>query len=57
LRGTEASGALGRTVEINTGNDLVQGVVQAVTRDEIPQILVNGRFYDWDHVTTVYDEF
>ena len=55
LRGTEASGALGRTVELNQEDQTVQGIVQAVTRDEMPQILVNGRFYNWDQVTTVYE--
>jgi flagellar basal-body rod modification protein FlgD len=57
LRSTEAAGALGRAVEVNTGNEFVQGVVQAVTRDETPQIMVNGRYYAWDNVTTVFEEF
>ncbi len=57
LKVTEASGALGRAVEINLDDYSVQGIVQAVTREEAPQILVNGRFYDWERVSTVYDEF
>ena len=57
LRVTEASGALGKAVELNLGDKLVQGVVKAVTREEMPQILVNGRYYDWEQVTTVYEEF
>jgi len=57
LRVTEASGALGKAVELNLEDETVQGVVRAVTREEMPQILVNGRFYDWDQVTTVYEEF
>ena len=52
---TEASGSLGKAVELSLGEETVQGVVQAVTRDEMPQVLVNGRFYDWDLVTTVYE--
>jgi flagellar basal-body rod modification protein FlgD len=56
LRGTEAAGALGKAVELNLEDETVQGVVQAVTRDEMPQILVNGRFYDWDQVTTVWEK-
>ena len=56
LRGTEASGSLGKTVEIGLEDETVQGVVHAVTRDDMPQILVNGRFYAWDQVTTVFDE-
>ena len=57
FRVTEASGALGRSVQINLEDETVQGVVRAVTRDEMPQILVNGRYYDWEQVTTVYEEF
>jgi flagellar basal-body rod modification protein FlgD len=57
LKVTEASGALGRAVEINLDDYTIQGIVQAVTREEAPQILVNGRFYDWERVSTVYDEF
>ena len=50
-----AQGALGRNVEIYSGDEVVQGLVQAVTRDEMPQILVNGRFYNWDQVSMVYE--
>ena len=56
LRVTEASGSLGKAVELNLEDETVQGVVRAVTRDEMPQILVNGKYYEWDHVTTVFDE-
>ena len=56
LKGAEASSALGKAVEINLEDRTVQGVVQAVTRDELPQILVNGRFYDWDQVNTVWEK-
>ena len=55
LRVTEASGALGKSVELSMEDETVQGVVQAVTRDEMPQILVSGRYYNWDQVTTVYE--
>ena len=57
LRVTEASGSLGKSVEINLEDNTIQGVVRAVTREEAPQILVNGRFYDWEQVGIVYDEF
>ena len=53
LTASEATSALGRGVEINLENETVQGVVQAVTRGEVPQILVNGRYFNWDQVTTV----
>ena len=55
LRVTEASTSLGKAVELAQEDDTVQGIVQAVTRDEMPQILVNGRFYNWDQVTTVFE--
>ena len=56
LKATEASSALGKSVEIQHGDDTVQGVVRAVSRGEIPQILVNGKFYEWEQVSTVFDE-
>ncbi|MCL2318732.1 MAG: flagellar hook assembly protein FlgD [Treponema sp.] len=56
LRVTEASGALGKSVEINQGDEKVRGVIQAVTRDEVPQILVNDKYYPWDQVSTVYGD-
>ena len=56
LQTTEAASALGRTVEINLEHGNVQGVVQAVNRGETAQILVNGRYFDWDQVSTIYDE-
>jgi len=56
LLGNEASGALGKSVEIVEGERVVQGVVQAVTRGHTPQVLVNGSFYNWDQVLKVYAE-
>jgi len=57
LMGNEASGALGKNVEIRNGEDnVVQGVVQAVTRGETPLVLVNGDFYNWDSVLKVFAE-
>jgi len=54
LMGNEASSALGKNVEILEGERVIQGAVQAVTRGEIPQVLVNGSFYNWDHVSKVF---
>jgi len=56
LRITEASGALGKAVQIDLEDETVQGVVQAITREEMPQILVNGRYYQWDQVSTVFEQ-
>ena len=56
LRNTEASGALGKAVEIQLEDEMVQGVVQAITREDAPQILVNGRYYNWENVTSIYEQ-
>ena len=56
LMGNEASSALGKNVEITEGERIVQGTVQAVTRGEVPQVLVNGNFYFWDQVSKVFAE-
>ncbi|MCL2765063.1 MAG: flagellar hook assembly protein FlgD [Treponema sp.] len=54
LMGNEATSALGKNVEVVAGERTVQGIVQAVTRGETPQVLVNGSFYNWDHVLKVF---
>ena len=54
LMGNEASTSLGKNVEIIEGERLIQGVVQAITRGETPEVLVNGSFYNWDNVSKVF---
>jgi flagellar basal-body rod modification protein FlgD len=54
LMGNEAASSLGKGVEIIEGERSVYGVVQAVTRGETPAVLVNGNFYDWNHVIKVF---
>ncbi|MDR1586901.1 MAG: flagellar hook assembly protein FlgD [Treponema sp.] len=56
ITGTEASSALGKSVELLDGENVIQGTVKAVTRGEIPQILVNGVFYPWEQVNKVFEE-
>jgi flagellar basal-body rod modification protein FlgD len=56
LSGNEASSSLGKNVELINGDDIVQGEVKAVTRGDIPQILVNGNFYNWEQVIKVFAE-
>jgi len=56
ITGTEASSSLGKNVELVFGESVVQGEVKAVTRGDVPQILVNGTFYDWDNVSKVFAE-
>ena len=55
VSGSEASSALGKNVELIEGDQLVQGVVKAVTRGEVPEVLVNGVFYNWEQVHKVFD--
>jgi flagellar basal-body rod modification protein FlgD len=54
LMGNEASTALGKNVELVEGDRTIQGMVQAVSRGDVPQVLVNGNFYKWDQVTKVF---
>ena len=54
LLGSEASTSLGKNVEIEDGERHIQGIVQAVTRDQTPMVLVNGDFYSWEKVTKVF---
>jgi flagellar basal-body rod modification protein FlgD len=56
LTATEANTALGRSVEIADGENSIQGQIKAISRGEIPEILVNGSYYPWDKVTRVYEE-
>jgi flagellar basal-body rod modification protein FlgD len=56
LSGSEASGALGKNVELLDGERLVQGTIKAVTRGELPQVLINGTYYNWDQVNKVFEE-
>jgi len=54
ISGNEASSSLGKQVELLEGEQLIQGKVQAVTRGDTPQVLVNGTFYNWDQVSKVF---
>lgn len=56
LSGGEASGSLGKSVELAEGDKVIRGVVKAVTRGAVPQVQVNGNYYNWEQVTKVYEE-
>jgi flagellar basal-body rod modification protein FlgD len=56
LSGGEAASSLGHNVEITDGSRTVQGVVKAVTRGAVPQVLVNGEYFKWDQVSKVFDK-
>jgi flagellar basal-body rod modification protein FlgD len=52
----EAASSLGHSVEILEGDRVIQGTVRAVTRGIIPEVLVNGVYYQWDQVAKVLEE-
>jgi flagellar basal-body rod modification protein FlgD len=52
---SEASAALGKGVELVDGETSVTGIVQAVTRGSVPEVLVNGAYYPWEQVTKVIE--
>ena len=56
ITGSEASSALGKNVELADGERVVQGTVKAVTRGEVPQVLVDGVYYNWSQVHKVFEE-
>lgn len=56
LTSGEATGALGKNVELIDGDRTVSGIVKAVTRGSVPQVQVNGQYYAWDQVSKVFEE-
>ncbi|MDR2434309.1 MAG: flagellar hook assembly protein FlgD [Treponema sp.] len=56
VTGTEASSALGKSVELTDGDRTVQGAVKAISRGDNPQVLVNGVYYNWNQVHKVFEE-
>ncbi len=54
LGSSEASSAVGKTVDIDAGGNTVSGVITAASRGENPTVQVNGNWYDWSAVKTVY---
>jgi flagellar basal-body rod modification protein FlgD len=56
LSGAEAASALGKSVELAEGDEIIQGTVKAVSRGGPPQVLVNGAYYNWEQVTKVFEE-
>jgi len=57
VSGSEASSSLGKNVELLEGEQMIQGIVKAVTRGgDNPQVLVNGVFYNWNQVHKVFQE-
>jgi flagellar basal-body rod modification protein FlgD len=53
LASSEAQSMLGKNVEIEDGAATIAGRVEQVTRGDYPLIMVNGKFYDLEHVSVV----
>jgi len=56
LSGSAATNAVGRNVDLEMGEQTVSGTISAATRGDFPQVKVNGTWYDWSSVKTVYAE-
>ncbi len=54
LGNTDAANSVGKTVDIEFGSSTVSGPIDAATRGDNPQVMVNGSWYDWSSVKTVY---
>ena len=53
LNAGQAYSLLGKGVSIVEGETVINGVVEAVSGRDFPQVLVNGKYYDFDSVDTV----
>ena len=51
---SEAASAVGKAVDIESGDAIVSGTIMAASRGDFPQVLVNGTWHDWSSVKTVY---
>lgn len=48
-----AVGMIGKNVTIASGQKTINGLVEEVTGNENPQVLVNGKFYDFNDIQSV----
>jgi len=53
LASSEAAGFLGKSVEIQDGDQTVTGLVTEVVRGDHPLVGVNGKYYDLDQVQKI----
>jgi len=51
---SSAVNVVGKQVDIEQSSGTVSGTITAATRGENPQVQVNGRWYAWSDVQTVY---
>ncbi|MGP1454365.1 MAG: flagellar hook assembly protein FlgD [Treponema sp.] len=51
---TSAVGVVGKRVDVNLNDEVISGTITAATRGDNPQVEVNGKWYAWSSVQTVY---
>lgn len=54
LSSSDAVSTIGKTVEIEEGENVLSGVVEGATRGANPQVQVNGMLYDIEKIKRVY---
>jgi flagellar basal-body rod modification protein FlgD len=50
---SQALNLLGNSVDVGDGENMVSGIVDAVTAGEYPQLLINGKYYDFSQVQKI----
>ena len=53
LNMNSAISLIGRNVTISSGESVINGLVEEVAGTESPQVLVNGKFYDYQNIQSV----
>ncbi|MEE1058540.1 MAG: flagellar hook assembly protein FlgD [Treponema sp.] len=54
INSSQAATTIGKTVEIDAGDTITRGVVEATTMGQNPQVLVNGMYYDLNKINAIY---
>ena len=55
INSSQATNTLGKTVEVDVGDSNMQGVVEATSFGENPQVMINGMYYDLNKIKAVYN--
>ena len=56
LTGSSATNAVGKKVDLDLGSSVLSGYISAATRGANPEVMVNGNWYSWSAVKTIYAE-
>lgn len=56
LTGSAAANAVGKKVDLDLGSSQLSGYITAATRGANPEVMVNGNWYGWSAVKTIYAE-